>query len=226
MTALAPVPSDVVQLSTVRVRHWKLPITLAIATVLLGLLFLLVPRDGVSTFRLGDPAASVSLPNVSVPTAATCWIVLAIMVLLTAWAFLDAWAYRRTGMWLSIVFGVLGIFAFLVWASAGGLVPVTGLLFGALSLSIPLIFGALGGVIGERVGVVNVAIEGQFLFGAFSAALLASITHNPFVGLKAFSPKYFENARLTNETFKPAPGSRWQELVPIYNELGLKDKNA
>ena len=170
MTALAPVPSDVVQLSTVRVRHWKLPITLAIATVLLGLLFLLVPRDGVSTFRLGDPAASVSLPNVSVPTAATCWIVLAIMVLLTAWAFLDAWAYRRTGMWLSIVFGVLGIFAFLVWASAGGLVPVTGLLFGALSLSIPLIFGALGGVIGERVGVVNVAIEGQFLFGAFSAA--------------------------------------------------------
>ena len=70
-----------------------------------------------------------------------------------------------------------------VWAAAGGLVPVTGLLFGAVSLSVPLIFGALGGVIGERVGVVNVAIEGQFLFGAFSAALLASITHNPFVGL-------------------------------------------
>jgi simple sugar transport system permease protein len=62
-------------------------------------------------------------------------------------------------------------------------VPVTGLLFGALSLSIPLIFGALGGVIGERVGVVNVAIEGQFLLGAFSAALLASMTGNPFVGL-------------------------------------------
>lgn len=183
MTALAPAPADVIQLATVKVRHWKLPITLAIATVLLGLLFLLVPRDGVSTFRLGDPAASIALPNVGVPTAATCWIVLALMVLLTAWAFFDAYAYRRTGVWLSIVFGVLGVFAFLVWASAGGLVPVTGLLFGALSLSVPLIFGALGGVIGERVGVVNVAIEGQFLFGAFSAALLASITHNPFVGL-------------------------------------------
>ena len=52
------------------------------------------------------------------------------------------------------------------------------------------------------------------------------LNHNPFVGLKAFSPKFFENARLTNETFKPAPGSRWQELVPIYNELGLKDKSA
>jgi len=72
-----------------------------------------------------------------------------------------------------------------VWAAADGLVPVTGLLFGALSLSVPLIFGALGGVIGERVGVVNVAIEGQFLFGAFSAALVASLTRNPFLGLVA-----------------------------------------
>ena len=50
--------------------------------------------------------------------------------------------------------------------------------------------------------------------------------HNPFVGLKAFTPKFFETAKLTKETFKPAPGSRWQELVPIYDELGLKDKDA
>ena len=111
MTTLAPAPADVIQLATVKVRHWKLPITLAIATVLLALLFLLVPRDGVSTFRLGDRAASIALPNVGVPTAATCWIVLALMALLTVWAFLDAYAYRRTGLWLSIVFGVLGGFA-------------------------------------------------------------------------------------------------------------------
>lgn len=52
------------------------------------------------------------------------------------------------------------------------------------------------------------------------------LNHNPFVGLKAFSPKFFEGAKLTNETFKPAPGSRWQELVPIYNELGLGEKQA
>ena len=179
----APAPAGTVHLATVKVRHFKMPITLAIATVLIGLLFLLVPRDGVSTFRLGDPASSIGLPNVSVPTALTSWIVFAILVVLTLWAFWEAYSYRRPGLWLAIVFGVLAVFGFLVWAAAGGLVPVTGLLFGALSLSVPLIFGALGGVIGERVGVVNVAIEGQFLFGAFSAALLASITHNPFVGL-------------------------------------------
>ena len=151
MTALAPAPDDVIQLATVRVRHWKLAISLAIATVLLGLLFLLVPRDGISTFRLNDPASSIELPDVSVPTAATTWVVFGILVLLTAYAVWNAWAYRRTGIWLPIVYGVLAIFAFLVWAAADGLVPVTGLLFGALSLSIPLIFGALGGVIGERV---------------------------------------------------------------------------
>jgi simple sugar transport system permease protein len=58
-----------------------------------------------------------------------------------------------------------------------------GLLAGSLSLAVPLIFGALGGVIGERAGVVNVAIEGQFLLGAFTATVLGSLTKNPFVGL-------------------------------------------
>lgn len=184
MTALAPpAQADAMQLTTVKVRHWKMAISLSIATVALFLLFLLVPRDGVSTFRLGDPASSIDLPNVSVPTAATSWAVFVVLVLLTLWALWDAWSYRRTGLWLPIAYGILAIFAFLTWAAAGGLVPVTGLLFGAVSLSVPLIFGALGGVIGERVGVVNVAIEGQFLLGAFSAALLSSITGNPFVGL-------------------------------------------
>ncbi|MDY0908945.1 ABC transporter permease [Microbacterium sp. CFBP9034] len=185
MTTYAPATAadGTIQLATVKVRHWKMAISLGIATLLLFLLFLLVPRDGVSTFRLGDPSSSIALPNVSVPTAATTWIVLAILVLLTLWAVWSAWSYRRNGVWLPIVYGVLAIFAFLTWAAAGGLVPVTGLLFGSLSLAVPLIFGALGGVIGERVGVVNVAIEGQFLLGAFSAALLASITGNPFVGL-------------------------------------------
>ena len=69
MTTLAPAPAagGTVQLATVKVRHFKLPVTLAIATALVALLFLLVPRDGVSTFRLGDPGSSIALPNVSVP---------------------------------------------------------------------------------------------------------------------------------------------------------------
>ncbi len=41
---------------------------------------------------------------------------------------------------------------FLTWAAAGGTVPVVGLLGGSLAVAVPLVFGALGGVLGERVG--------------------------------------------------------------------------
>ncbi|WP_336631527.1 MULTISPECIES: ABC transporter permease [unclassified Microbacterium] len=172
-----------IQLAVVRERHFKAPIVLAVITALLAALFGLAPRDGTSTFRLGDPSQSFALPEIGVPTAPTSWLVWAVLLVLALWAFWEAWSYRRTPLWLTIAFGVLGIFAFLVWAGANGLVPVPSLLFGAVSLSVPLVFGALGGVIGERVGVVNVAIEGQLLLGAFSAALLSSLTGNPFVGL-------------------------------------------
>ncbi|SBS74282.1 ABC transporter permease [uncultured Microbacterium sp.] len=172
-----------IQLAVVKERQFKVPIVFGVVIVLLGALFAFAPRDGVSTFRLGDPSSAIPLPEVGLPTATTSWILLAVLVVLALWAAWVAWSYRRTPLWLTAVFGVVGVFAFLVWAAAGGLVPVSSLLFGAVSLSVPLVFGALGGVIGERVGVVNVAIEGQLLLGAFSAALLSSITGNPFVGL-------------------------------------------
>ncbi|MEE6388208.1 ABC transporter permease [Microbacterium paraoxydans] len=172
-----------VQLATVRERHLKAPISLAVVTALLAVLFLAVPRSGISTFRLGDRTSAFELPDVELPTAPTFWVVFAVLVVLTVGAFLRAWTYRAPSIWLIVGYGVLAVFAFLVWAAAGGLVPVTSLLFGAVSLSVPLVFGALGGVIGERAGVVNVAIEGQLLLGAFSAALLSSITGNAFVGL-------------------------------------------
>jgi simple sugar transport system permease protein len=62
-------------------------------------------------------------------------------------------------------------------------VPVVGLFAGAVALAIPLVFGALGGVLGERSGVVNIAIEAQLLFGAFAAAVVASMARTPWVGL-------------------------------------------
>ncbi|GAT74910.1 ABC transporter permease [Microbacterium hydrocarbonoxydans] len=172
-----------VQLATVRERKLKTPVSLAVATALLALLFVLVPRTGTSIFRLGDASSAFALPDVPLPTGPTSWVLIGVLVVLVVAAFLQAWSYRTPALWIVIVFGVLAVFAFLVWASAGGLVPVTSLLVGAVSLSVPLVFGALGGVIGERAGVVNVAIEGQLLLGAFAAALLSSITGNPFVGL-------------------------------------------
>lgn len=172
-----------IQLALVRERHFKVPIVFGVVVALLAALFVFAPRGGISTFRLGDPTSAIALPDIELPTGATSWTVLALLALLALWATWVAWSYQRTPLWLTIAFSVLGVFGFLVWAAAGGLVPVSSLLYGAVSLSVPLVFGALGGVIGERAGVVNVAIEGQLLLGAFSAALLSSITGNPFIGL-------------------------------------------
>jgi simple sugar transport system permease protein len=73
--------------------------------------------------------------------------------------------------------------SFLCWAAAGKFIPFTGLLQGALFLSVPLIFGAMAGVLSERSGVINIAIEGQLLAGAFMSGVIASLTQNKIAGL-------------------------------------------
>jgi simple sugar transport system permease protein len=175
----------VVEPTVVKVRHFKVAGTLIVIAVLLGILFLLAPRSGTTVFRLTESNAAIRIADVSVPSAPAIWISWVIVLLLAGWAMWDAWNYRRSPLWIPIAFAAFAMFAFLTWAGAdaNATITVVGLLGGSLSLAVPLVFGALGGVIGERAGVVNVAIEGQFLLGAFTATILASVTHNPFVGL-------------------------------------------
>jgi simple sugar transport system permease protein len=52
---------------------------------------------------------------------------------------------------------------------------------------VPLIFGAMAGVLSERSGVINIAIEGQLLAGAFASGVLASLFHSNWIGL-LFAP--------------------------------------
>ena len=94
---------------------------------------------------------------------------------------------RKTIRFASALFGASFLMSFLSWAAAGKFIPFTGLLQGALLLSVPLIFGAMAGVLSERSGVINIAIEGQLLAGAFASGVLASLFHNNWLGL-AFAP--------------------------------------
>jgi general nucleoside transport system permease protein len=75
------------------------------------------------------------------------------------------------------------VLAFLCWQVAGKFLPLIDTISGSLEYSLPLILGALAGVLGERSGVVNVAIEGQFLMGAFGAALVGTLATSVWAGL-------------------------------------------
>ncbi|MET0862038.1 MAG: ABC transporter permease, partial [Microbacterium sp.] len=189
----------------VALRSWKAPIALAVFALIALALFVLGTPVGTTTFQLSQGSDLIQLPAPELPTFATGIVITVILLLMTAWAFYLVSRYRKVPVWFTAVFAVLFMTGFLTWAAAGATVPVPGLLIGTVSLSVPLIFGAMGGVISERVGVVNVAIEGQLLAGAFSSALIASVTGNLYLGLlgaavagvlvsfvlAAFSIKYF-----------------------------------
>jgi simple sugar transport system permease protein len=59
------------------------------------------------------------------------------------------------------------------------------LLVSTLRMSTPITLAALGAVICERSGIVNIAMEGMMLFSAFFAAAAALATGNPWIGLMA-----------------------------------------
>jgi simple sugar transport system permease protein len=62
---------------------------------------------------------------------------------------------------------------------------IGGLLASTLRVSTPLIFAALGGLLSERSGVINIALEGMMLVGALAAAVAAYASHSPWLGLVA-----------------------------------------
>ena len=59
------------------------------------------------------------------------------------------------------------------------------LLFSTIRTATPLIFAALGGMFSERAGVINIALEGLMLSGAFTAAVVTYELNNPYLGFAA-----------------------------------------
>ncbi len=62
---------------------------------------------------------------------------------------------------------------------------ILGIAVSTIRLSTPLIFAGLGGLLSERSGVINIALEGFMLVGAFSAAVFALVTGSPWLGFFA-----------------------------------------
>ncbi|WP_307852471.1 ABC transporter permease [Glaciihabitans sp. dw_435] len=166
-------------------RSWKTPIVLGVLALIWLICFGIFGDARTVAFGWSDTSDAIVLPDFVVNSKTFC---LTIGILMLAIAVVATWLAsqrRKVPMWLIIPFGVLLVWSLVGWVGAGGRVPVEFLLTGALALSTPVVFGALSGVIGERVGVVNIAIEGQLLIGAFAAAVTGSITGSLTLGIIA-----------------------------------------
>jgi simple sugar transport system permease protein len=163
----------------------KMPILLGVMTAFLALILLSSSHAGDTTFELATSTDFFQLPDIVVPSMVTAWVMVVICVLLSAETARRMMASQDYPAWVAIVFAVAWMTGFLSWAAADERIKIVSLLGGAMALAIPLVFGALGGVLGERAGVVNIAIEGQLLFGAFAAAITASLTGSAWAGLVA-----------------------------------------
>jgi ABC-type uncharacterized transport system permease subunit len=184
----APAPT----LSTKALVHapvaWKTPIMLSVIGLLSLVFFGFGGSAQSATFGISTGGDVFTLPDLVVPGIATGIVLGLGMCVLGGYSIFLAREHRPTPGWVPMVFAALFIFAFLVWVVSGARTPqisLAGLIAGSVTLAVPLVFGSLSGVLCERAGVVNIAIEGQLLGGAFSAAIIASVTGSPMLGLLA-----------------------------------------
>ncbi len=163
---------------------WRDPIVTSVMSVLT--VIMAFAAKGHSNISFSGATSWFSMGTISLPASMTSWILAAIAIAGTAMTFKLAIERKPVPGWFLGIVGVAFVFTFLILAVAGrpsANLPIVSLLAGGLMFATPLVFGALAGVINERVGVINIAIEGQLLLGAFAGAVTASIFGTPWAGL-------------------------------------------
>ena len=138
--------------------------------------------DSVSTFDLNARSVEIKLPLVVLPTAATAYALALACAFIGAAQLARGFGARR-GLVLGLV-ALVTVSAFLVWAASDRSMNLVGVLGASLQRATPFTFAALSGVLCERAGVVNIAIEGMLLTGAFTAAVAGSLL-GPWGGVLA-----------------------------------------
>ncbi len=179
MTALVPVIRRPVAVN----RRMLAAGSLALLGLVDVFVFGLLAQHGDATFALSLPGAS-HVPSLRIPAAPTAYAAGVVSLALAVFRATVAPRPRANRAVIAVVL-FLFVLSLLCWGDAGDPIPLNmiNLLQGTLTASIPLILGALAGCVCERSGVINIAIEGQLLIGAFTAAVVASSVGVLWLGL-------------------------------------------
>jgi general nucleoside transport system permease protein len=144
------------------------------------------PRHaGWAGIALGVIAWFIALPPALVRSPVPSILIGVLAMTAGAWAIYGG--EKRLG-WGAIVAGVVGGIGAIASTKSGvgnlkDVVTWSALIAATLRYATPLIFGALGGIVCERSGVINVGIEGMMLMGAFFGIFGADLTDSWFLGL-------------------------------------------
>jgi ABC-type uncharacterized transport system permease subunit len=149
--------------------------------VVIAIFFGRVEPGAQTTF--GMNVGGTTVPDLVVPSAGTAYLLAALAAMAGVIQLTRGFGMRSAIVMALVISGFA--FAFLTWAGSGGSMSLAGILQTSLQRSVPITFGAMSGIICERAGVVNIAIEGMLLSGAFASAVVASATANPWIGIAA-----------------------------------------
>ncbi len=133
--------------------------------------FVMTP-GGISVGTMGDWI---------IPSQSTLYLLAALCVVIGAFQLIKGFG-KLTNLMVGFVFLFL-IFSFLTWQAAGKSLNLAGMLSSSVQLAVPITLGAFSGILCERAGVVNIAIEGMMLMSAMVCALMGSITDSAWLGL-------------------------------------------
>jgi simple sugar transport system permease protein len=153
----------------------------------LAVLLLLMGLDTageISTFVLSSQRAGVTIPapDLVLPADITLYV---LALIATAIGFYQIFrGGEKVSLYTAIVASLV-VLGFLIWATQGKSLNLTGMLVSSIVRATPIAFAALSGIYSERSGVVNIGIEGMMLIGAFTSVMFASITGNQLVGIVA-----------------------------------------
>lgn len=170
------------------VKNWKNPVIYTVLALLSVFLIGVRAPEKTISLDISDGVRWFQAEPLQINPQVYGWIAVAIMLALAAYALVTTNTGKLLGRWVAPLFWLTFVTGLLVWAIGSTAKPslsLVSLLTGAVALSIPMIFGSMGGLLCERSGIVNIAIEGQLLFGAFSAVLVGSLTGSPWAGLLA-----------------------------------------